>query len=174
MDFFTQDLVNRRDKKVAELNAKRGRMLPMLPPARPVDPQWKCQKSGECCTIPQEIVMTREEANTLVFHAPTTIVLQFRPANEDATMLAMKAGPCPLYVFHTCLVYENRPYNCRRFLCMRPDVKAEPLEGDGWKNHDDRVRTNRHMRRMAIRNQKDAQKWADAHGWKKDADASGN
>lgn len=137
----------------------------MLPASRPVDPQWKCQKSGECCTVPKELVMTKEEATTLVFHAPPSIKLEFRPTEQDG-FVAMKTGPCPLFVFHSCLVYEHRPYNCRRFLCMRPDPKSEPLENEGWDNHMDRVKTNRTMRRLAIRNQTQAQKWARSHGWK--------
>lgn len=166
-DFFTQDLLARRDRKVHELNSG-GKRLPMLPSARPVDPQWKCQKSGDCCTVPKEVVMTKEEAATLVAHAPSTITLQFRPGDAEG-FVAMKTGPCPLFIFHTCMVYEHRPYNCRRFLCMRPDPKSEPLEDEGWKNHMDRVKTNRTMRRLAIRNQAQAQKWAKAHGWEADA-----
>jgi len=162
-DFFTEDLLQRKDRKVNEINA--GRYLPMLPPERPVDPQWKCQSSGECCTIPKEVVMTKQEAAHLVARAPTTITLQFRPVEKDSRMVAMKAGPCPLFIFHSCIVYEHRPYNCRRFICMRPDVKAEPLEEDGWKNHMDRVNTNRTMRRLAIRNQKKAQRWGNKMGW---------
>lgn len=150
-----------------------GQMLPMLPKGyqpvrtdRPVDPEWKCQKSGDCCTIPREVIMTKEEAATLVAHSPSTIQLEFRPGDEPG-FVAMKARPCPLFVFHTCLAYEYRPYNCRRFLCMRPDTNAEPLEGEGHINHMDRVVTNRTMRRLAMRNQKKSQKWADSHGWKK-------
>lgn len=167
-DFFTDQLLKLRDKTIREINSG-GRRLPMLPPARPVDPKWTCQKSGECCTEPKELVMTKEEAGVLVFHAPSTIKLQFRPIDGEPGFLAMKAGPCPLFIFHTCLVYEHRPYNCRRFMCMRPDTGAEPLENEGYTNMNDRVLTNRKMRRLAIQNQKKHQPWADAHGWRSDA-----
>lgn len=166
-DFFTDDLLARRERKVHEINSG-GKRLPMLPPPRPVNPKWECQKSGECCTIPKEVVMTKEEASTLVAHAPSTIVLQFRPGDVEG-FVAMKTGPCPLYVFHTCLAYDYRPYNCRRFLCMRPDPKSEPLEEEGHKNQMDRMMTNRDMRRLGMRNQQKSRKWADAHGWKEDA-----
>lgn len=129
---------------------------------RPVDPKWVCQKSGECCTLPKEVVMTKEEASVLVMHAPSTITLHFRPADEG--FVAMKAQPCPLYIFHTCMVYEHRPYNCRRFGCMRPDTHKEPFEADG-SNMRDRTETNRTARRMGIQMQKKALKWAKAHGW---------
>lgn len=164
-DFFTDQLVALKDKKVQEINSG-GKRLPMLPASRPVDPQWKCQKSGECCTIPQELVMTKEEANTLVFHAPPTVTLQFRPLHDN--FVAMKVGPCPLYVFHTCIVYEHRPYQCRRFACMRPDTQSEPFEEGGplgCKNLSDRVATSRVALRQAKHIQKKAQGWAQAHGW---------
>jgi Fe-S-cluster containining protein len=118
--------------------------------------------------LPKELVMTKEEASTLVFHAPSTIRLQFRPIDEK--FVAMKAGPCPLFLFHTCYVYEHRPFNCRRFGCMRPDTKAEPFEVSGA-NMRDRTETNRKARRLAIQMQRKAQKWALSHGWKDDAPA---
>jgi Fe-S-cluster containining protein len=141
--------------------------VPLLPqaknPHRPVDPQWTCQRSGECCTIPKELVMTKEEAQKLVFHAPPTITLAFRPI-DDARFVAMQTGPCPLYVFQTCLVYEHRPYNCRRFACMRPDPTTERFEADG-SNLMDRTLVSRAARRLAQKIQRKAQRWASQHGW---------
>lgn len=136
---------------------------PTAATTRLVDPKWKCQQSGDCCTIPAEVVMTKEEASVLVMHAPREIVMHFRPVGGN--FVAMKAGPCPLYAFRTCLVYEHRPYNCRRFGCMRPDVKAEPFEVSGA-NITERVNVSRVARRMMQRIQNRAQVWADAHGWK--------
>lgn len=111
--------------------------------------------------------MTKEEAAVLVHHAPPTIQMQFRPT-EDPRFVALKAAPCPLFVFHTCLVYEHRPYNCRRFACMRPDPKAEPWaftpEGD-CANLWDRLRVSRVARRLGTLIQRKAQKWARRHGW---------
>lgn len=107
--------------------------------------------------------MTKLEAAELVHYAPPTVSLQFRPV--DDTFVAMKAGPCPLYIFKTCIVYEHRPYNCRRFACMRPDVKAEPFEVSGA-NMMDRVKTSRVARRMAEKIQRHAQRWARKYGWK--------
>lgn len=136
--------------------------LPMLPPPRPVDAHWKCQKSGDCCSLPEEVIMTREEAVIITHHAPAEITLHFRDAGEG--FVALKAKPCPLYVFKGCLVYNHRPFNCRRFACMRPDVKAEPFEASGA-NMMDRVKTSRVARRMAQRIQNKAQGWAQRHGW---------
>lgn len=136
--------------------------LPMLPTPRSVDPEWKCQRSGECCTQPAEVVMTHQEAAVLVHHAPPEISMQFRPVDDG--FVALKAAPCPLFVFNGCLVYSHRPYNCRRFACMRPDVKAEPFEADGG-NLTARVKTSRVARRLYAKIQRKSMKWARAHGW---------
>lgn len=112
--------------------------------------------------------MTKEEANILVFHAPPTITLQFRPGDVEG-FVVMKTGPCPLFVFKTCLVYEHRPYSCRRFACMRPDPKTEPFEVGGpfgCKNLSDRIATSRAALRRARHIEKRAQRWANQHGWK--------
>lgn len=140
-----------------------NRILPMLPAARPVNPEWKCQQSGECCTLPHEVVMTQQERLVLMKHIPEGIVTQWRQT-DDPSFVALKARPCPLFVFNGCLVYHVRPYNCRRFGCMRPDVKSEPFEASGA-NMMDRVKTSRVARRLAELMQRKAQKWARRHGW---------
>ncbi len=142
------------------------------PQPRPIDPHWTCQKSGDCCSIPDEVTMTREERQALLPKIPIGIPTQWRDIDEK--FVALKAHPCPFYVFKTCLVYEVRPFNCRRFGCMRPDPKAEPFEPEpvdlrtaptGCKNANDRLWTSREMRRLAIRMQRKAQRWALRHGW---------
>lgn len=138
-----------------------GRYLPMLT-KRPVDPQWMCQRSGDCCTQPEEVVMTKEEAAEIVHHAPKEVQMAFRPV--DDRFVALRAKPCPLFAFNTCMVYDHRPYNCRRFNCMRPDVKAEPFEVDG-SNMMDRIKTSRVALRLAEKLQRKAQRWARKHGW---------
>lgn len=142
----------------------RRHFLPMVP--LPVEENWTCKRSGDCCTRPSEVVMTKEEAKLLIFHAPTGIKLDFRPV--EGNFVAMKAGPCPLFVFHGCVVYKHRPYNCRRFACMRPDPKTEPWvftrEGD-CANLWVRLKQSRMARRMAVLFQRRAQRWAVAHGW---------
>lgn len=150
---------------VDDLRARMGKALPMLP-QRPIDSNWMCHKSGECCSLPEEVVMTEQEMRVLAREAPKEIPLHFRPL-EQAGMVAMKAQPCPLYVFQRCLVYEHRPYNCRRFACMRPDPKTEPLDlsETGSKNCMDRVRADRNVLKLAARIQRRAQDWAKAHGW---------
>lgn len=143
--------------------------LPMLPQPRPVDANWKCQRSGDCCTLPPEVVMTREEQRHLMLHIPEGIKSQWREVDEQ--FVAVKAGPCPFFVFHECLVYEHRPYNCRRFACMRPDPKAERFEVNasvllGCTNLDVRVATSRVARRLYATIQRKAQRWARKYGWR--------
>lgn len=107
--------------------------------------------------------MTTQERMVLMQHIPQGIVTHWRDT-DDPKFVALKAGPCPLFVFNGCLVYHVRPYNCRRFGCMRPDVKAEPFEVNGA-NMMDRVKTSRVARRIAETMQRRAQRWARKHGW---------
>lgn len=138
-------------------------VIPLRPvAARVVDPEWRCQHSGDCCTKPPEVVMTKEEAAAIVHVAPSTSVMHFRDVGDG--FVALKAQPCPLFAFSRCLVYDVRPYNCRRFGCMRPDPTAEAFEPDGG-NMMARVKVSRVALRMATRMQRKAQVWARKMGW---------
>ena len=132
--------------------------LPFLriPPA-PVNPEWSCQHSGECCTKPAEVVMRKEEWATLQPHVPVGVEVRLRDVGDG--FVAMKAAPCPLYLFGRCSVYEVRPYNCRRFACMRSNLSESYLP-------DARIET-RPGRRLAQKIQRKAQRWALQHGWGK-------
>lgn len=162
MDFFTQSLAERGAIRLNPVSVP-GQLAE--PKVRPVDPEWHCQRSGDCCTKITEVVMTKQEASSITFHAPPQIVLHFRPVDDK--FVALKAEPCPLYAFKTCLVYAHRPFNCRRFACMRPDVKAEPFEMSGA-NMMDRVHTSKVARKMAQTIQRRAQRWARKMGWMDD------
>lgn len=111
--------------------------------------------------------MTVEEKATLSLHAPPEIPLTFLPT-ENPRFVVLKAAPCPLFVFGGCLVYAHRPYVCRRFACMRPDPKSEPLEMsiDISVNAEDRLIQNRVARRQLVQIQRKAQRWGRSHGWK--------
>lgn len=106
--------------------------------------------------------MTKDEAAAIVHAAPSTIAMSFRDVGEG--FVALKAKPCPLFAFSRCLVYDVRPYNCRRFGCMRPDVTVEPFEVDGG-NMLKRVNESRVALRMAKTMQRHAQRWARKMGW---------
>lgn len=109
--------------------------------------------------------MTRQERHGLLRHVPDGIESSWREV--DDTFVALKAHPCPFFIFKGCVVYEHRPYNCRRFACMRPDPKAEPVKTDGQLSAAvmDRVKTSRVARRMAQLIQRRAQPWSLRHGW---------
>jgi len=114
--------------------------------------------------------MTREEAaeiaRALKLRGYDNLQTEWR--HLDERFVALKAHPCPFYVLKTCIVYESRPYNCRRFGCMRPDPKTEPFElgGElGCKNLEDRVTASKVARRLAQKIQRKAFAWGGAHGW---------
>lgn len=142
-------------------------MLPMLPQPRPVAANWTCQRSGECCTRPAEVLMTVEERMHLLPHIPQGIATFWRDSDVPGFVL-LKAQPCPFFIFKSCVVYEHRPYNCRRFGCMRPDPKTEPWEEDrqgNCLNQMARILNSRVARRLAELMQRKAQRWGDKHGW---------
>jgi Fe-S-cluster containining protein len=142
----------------------------------PVDPNWKCQQDGACCRIP-EIAMTRSEAQVLQLQAsvlPDRPHLSFVEHPINAHFVLMQAGPCPFLGVgldgrSSCRVYSHRPYNCRRFQCLRPDVKTEPFIPDqsefGCANTSQRLKKSRVARRMFALLQRKAMKWARNHGW---------
>lgn len=141
------------------------------PVPRPVDPDWKCHQSGDCCTQPSEVLMTHEERQLIMREMPQGIRTEWRAVNDK--MAALKAHPCPFFIFNSCVIYSIRPYNCRRFACMRPDPKTEKWEGQevseraptGCKNADDRFFTSRVARRMLVQIQRKASRWGLKHGW---------
>lgn len=138
---------------------------------RPIAARWRCQQSGDCCTQPADVVMTTMEAAELLRAKDPDVVLNF--TKMDESFVSLKAGPCPLYDarYQTCTVYEVRPYNCRRFGCMRPDPKTEPWESTSTgecANREDRITISRSVRRTARDMQETAKVWARAHGWRPD------
>lgn len=143
------------------------------PPQRIVDPQWTCQQSGECCSIPAEVILTMEELKEIqrfmledeMLHG---IQVNLRTVGENK--VAIQAHPCPLFIFNSCAVYPVRPYNCRRFGCMRPDPETEPFETGGpldCKNLSERIEQSRPARRLYELIERRAQAWAWRHGWSK-------
>lgn len=99
-------------------------------------------------------------------------------AGPQEGMEALVARPCPFFdrVAKTCQVYEVRPYNCRRFACMRPDPPSEPLRlmppnpvflfgNIGCENLRQRLVWSRDARRLYEKIQRKAQQWGRKHGW---------
>lgn len=149
--------------------------------ARPVDPEWTCQMSGDCCRAVETVTMTPPEANLLVAWAEKHWTmrelgrLRFTPMRQG--FVSMSAGPCPfLSGLNICTVHPIRPFHCRRFGCLRPDVKAEPLQMAplspfvmfgtiGCSNLRERLVQSRVARRIYGLLERKAQRWARDHGW---------
>lgn len=142
------------------LPAQFFRRPPSQPRQLPVDPEWKCQRDGACCKSVPEIRMTSEERTLFLRSLLDGVKTQWRETDDG--MWALKAKPCPAYLFNECTVYENRPYECRRYGCLRPDVKTEPWTETG---HMERFQTSRVARRMLTLMQNRAMRWAEKHGW---------
>lgn len=142
-------------------------------PLLPVDPEWKCHGSGDCCTQPPAVHMTKAEQASVMLAASTLApdaLLLWLPTNTPA-FVALQAQPCPLFDATTkqCRIYAFRPYNCRRFACMRPDPATEPLrlhhKTGECLNWLIRVKQSRPARRLYQRIQNRAMGWAQSHGW---------
>lgn len=121
---------------------------------------WHCRRCGECCTRVSLVTMTVEEAEVLV---EQDRMIHLEPGPEPG-FVRMRARPCPFYRPSVgCLVYQERPYNCRRYLCGRTS-SAEPFEDMPipWT-----VLESRDLRRQYAREQRRAQRWADGHGWRR-------
>lgn len=150
----------------------------------PVDPDWKCQRSGDCCRLVDGVIMHEKEQEALLEYARKHLTigrlnrLDFTPTGNG--MVEMKAGPCPMLDFDggvaVCLVHPVRPYNCRRFGCLRPDVKSERLMmtphapvlqfgNIGCINLRIRLQQSRVARRIYTLLQRHGQRWARTHGW---------
>ena len=125
--------------------------------------------------------MTSQEANLLVAFAEQHWTIKrlgtLGFSKGEGSFVRLHAAPCPfLEGQSTCSVHAIRPYNCRRFGCMRPDVKAEKLVLDrampitlyrdlGCANLRERLIQSRAVRRLYANMQRKAQRWARQHGW---------
>lgn len=126
--------------------------------SRPITLPWTCQRSGDCCRVAGEVLLTAQERDTILALRPG-YDRAFRTRKDGWVLMAQ---PCAfLTVGNTCSVYEARPFNCRRYACYRPDPAAEP-----WSEACLHERlSDRMVRRDYARKQRRAQVWASQHGW---------
>jgi Fe-S-cluster containining protein len=105
--------------------------------------------------------MTDAEWEVLKPHTQRLNVRTVTRSEKGWTALA--AHPCPFYdrQAKACQVYDDRPYNCRRFQCGRWNVQAEPFTS----NPLPIIRSNNDLRWTYDKNQRDHMPWALAHGW---------
>jgi Fe-S-cluster containining protein len=131
---------------------------------------WRCQRSSDCCRLPDGVRLTLSEAQELRQASPGTAAT-FRPTDDprflvlDTTPQCPYLGSEPARMRWVCRVYPVRPYNCRRYGCFRADVTqpldpAAALPAAFWRSRD--------VRRQMGLLQRRAQPWARAHGWRED------
>lgn len=127
--------------------------------------EWVCHRSGECCQHTHNLLLTVTELAEMRRIVPS--ITPDVSVAQTPGFLILKGRPCPYLARDhrqrwTCRVHGVRPYNCRRYMCGRMDIRVEPF--------DDRpiplpILSNRHLRRQYERNQRHAQRWALSHGW---------
>lgn len=115
--------------------------------------------------------MTHVEADLV--RAATTLELWWTEAPGGKVGLLNPDGStaCPLLGANgLCTIYAARPYNCRRFACLRAPGEALEAGGPlGCRNAERRL-SDRDARRQLIQIQRKAQVWGRKHGWMDDAE----
>lgn len=167
----------------------RGRRDGLQKMARPIAIPWTCHQTGDCCRSIGGLTVTAKERDILEARsASARVPLEFLPHPDDAARItAAKAEgrmdwtPPAFYILQTkpdcpfisdtnqCLVYDARPFNCRRFLCGRVDVSRESLEQGGpmgCYNLSDRIDTSLRFMEFYKSHERHAMQWARQHGWK--------
>lgn len=110
-------------------------------------------------------MVSRDELAVLTAARPD-VPLRVLPVPGAPSKAWIVAAPCPFLTEDgRCDVYPVRPYNCRRYLCGREDPWREPYDRAPVPA---RVLQSRALRRLYARTQREAQRWADQHGWKAD------
>lgn len=141
---------------------------------RDVATKWTCQRDGTCCMGPQ-LVVTLQELDAMLNADPRMLTIETNDGHPGFAKILIPNG-CPFLKREldgkaTCGIYEARPVNCRRFMCLRPDVTTEPFEHGGplgCLNLSDRVHDSLHALTFYQANERRAMKqWGHAHGWKK-------
>lgn len=138
--------------------------------ARPIVVPWSCARTGDCCRVPGQILVSNVERGVLESLSDrASKPLIFTTSKTDG-FVHLDLGPCPfLGDDNLCQVYESRPYNCRRMMCGRVDVAKESYEQGGpmgCHNLSDRVETSLRFQEFYEANERrHAKDWAVDHGW---------
>jgi len=113
--------------------------------------------------------MTTREAATILTSVPREQTDRINWEWHGDGFVSMLGQPCPfLSATNDCAIYEIRPLNCRRFMCLR--AKDEPFEHGGptgCYNLSDRLAQSKDARMQYRQNERRAMKtWGIDHGWK--------
>lgn len=134
-------------------------------------PEWHCCRTGECCQVVREVVMThaeRAEIERAVVTAPTSVALLWTSHPDSRFTRLLTPLGCPLLdtsgAQASCTVHAVRPMNCRRYGCFRSDVTTQPVprnEAETLVN----ILSSRAYKRQALRMERHAQRWGATRGW---------
>ena len=106
--------------------------------------------------------------------ARPSVPMTLEPVAGTSAFVRLKTvGGCPFLAREldgtaSCTIHEARPYQCRRFMCGRPDPDAEPFEMGGplgCRNLSDRLDSSYQFAAFYRTNQRHAQKVAVTMGW---------
>lgn len=152
----------------------------------PVEKGWRCKRSGDCCEQSTHVTMHEQERDAIYEYGEKHLTvgqlskLEWR-RSADSGFVDLKGSPCPLLDKSSgkpvCTVHPVRPYNCRRFGCMRPDPSVEPLRmaphsdvlqfgNIGCSNLRLRLVQSTKVVKEYDRLQAKGRNWATQHGWK--------
>lgn len=142
---------------------------------RPTVPKWTCQRSGDCCLAPTSITVTPQELAAMQAARPEVSVQSEPIDGRPGFVRLITIGGCPYLTREldgkaTCTIHAARPYQCRRFICGRPDPDTEPFEIGGplgCRNLSDRLESSYQFAAFYESNQRRAQKYAREMGWTK-------
>jgi len=88
-------------------------------------------------------------------------------AGDRPAFTNLVARPCPFFSEDekACRIHDERPYNCRRFMCGRHDLSEAYLKGGAVSGVPVRVLNSTELMNDYARLQNESQTWATAHGW---------
>ena len=130
---------------------------------------WTCHRTGDCCLEARSITITPEEKVAL--EGATSVPIDTVPHEDPRFLSWLMPNGCPMLAREldgtaTCTVHAMRPYQCRRFMCLREDGEPYRAGGPlGCRNLTERLQGNRHAVAFYASSQRRAQGWAKAHGW---------
>ena len=134
----------------------------------PVQVPWQCDRRGDCCKKFDVVTMTTQE-RTLILDTVSLEVGATLKWRDDQTpgFVQLQAKPCPLLgADGGCTIYSIRPFNCRRFMCLRVGDEEWQTNPDGsCHNFTARLAQSRAARRFYELMQRKTSRWALKHGW---------
>jgi Fe-S-cluster containining protein len=133
---------------------------------------FKCYRCGWCCGNSIDKYSSQEEFN-LASQALAKLGIKLKGAKlPDGMVLWPK--PCPALKMtkqgSSCLIYDQRPYPCRQFLCGRQFKEdTRPFVSDSKYNMEyltNLLAKSPKFAKVKETMENKAAEWANKHGWK--------